>query len=39
MVLSAVLVVFPSVKPLMDEDRVRLDIGKLSALAKLTPED
>ncbi len=37
-VTSAVLVALPSVKPLMDVDRARLDIVKLNALTKLLPE-
>ena len=35
MVMSCVLPSLPKVKPLMDDDKLRFEIGKLSALVKL----
>ena len=34
-VMSCVLPSLPKVKPLMDDDKLRFEIGKLSALVKL----
>jgi hypothetical protein len=37
-VMFAVLPTLPSVKPVIEDDKARLDIGKLSAFAKLVPD-
>ena len=37
-VILAVLPTLPSVKPVIEDDKARLDIGKVSALPKLVPE-